>query len=118
MLTDGVVATIPTGATVNVALSRPLEFVGTPSVLRRYLAVADAPGLLIQMLINVGGNQMVPISNGTSVNAAAAPGQGPKDDEDGLASDVPLPAGARTQINVTNTTVGDIIFRDRATLAP
>ncbi|MDR5728009.1 MAG: hypothetical protein RB191_11350 [Terriglobia bacterium] len=117
MLTDGLAISIPANSTVNVFAGRPIEFIGTPSV-ARLLDIADAPGLQHQWLINVGGVQSVPIAAGSSVNVAAAAGQGPKDDEDTVATNVPIPAGARNQLNITNTTGAAVIFRYRAYILP
>lgn len=117
MLTDGVGTSLGAGATVNVFLGRPIEFIGTPSVLR-LLLVADAALVTAQLLINVGGTQMAPIAAGQTVNVAAAAGAGPKDDEDTICSNIPLPAGARLQLNLTNPTGGAIIARYRAYIAP
>lgn len=118
MLTDGRAISVPGTSTVNVFAGQPIEImVGQPSV-ARLLAVADAAGLVMQWLMNIGGDQKVPIGAGTPVNVASAVGAGPKDDEDTVASDVPLPSGARNQLNVTNTTGGAIIFRYRAIITP
>ncbi len=117
MLTDGLSLSIPANSTVNVFTGRPIEFIGQPSV-ARLLAVADASGLNFSWLINVGGVQSAPIAPSTPINTAAAAGQGPKDDEDTMASGVALPAGARSQLNVTNTTGSAIVFRYRATILP
>jgi hypothetical protein len=117
VLTDGAAISIAASSTVNVLSGHPLEFIGSPSVCR-LLIDADAAGVTQQFLINVGGDQKVPIASGASVNAAAAAGQGPKDDEDTVATNVPLPAGARNQWNITNTTAGAIIVRWRAYIAP
>jgi len=117
MLTDGLSISIAANSTVNVFQGRPIEFIGTPSV-ARILFNADAAGLNAQMLINVGGSQSAPIAAGTPVNVAAAAGAGPKDDEDTMATNVPLPAGARSQLNITNTTAGAVVFRYRAFILP
>jgi hypothetical protein len=117
MLTDGQSISIGANATVNVFSGRPIEFIGTPS-LARLLFNADAAGLTAAMLINVGGVQSAPIAAGTSVNVAAAAGSGPKDDEDTMATNIPLPAGSRNQLNITNTTGAAIIFRYRAFILP
>lgn len=117
MLTDGVQTSIPANSTVNVFSGRPIEFIGNPSV-GRLLCIADAAGLQVQWLINIGGDQKVPIAAGTPVNVASAAGAGPKDDEDTYATNVPMAAGARNQLNVTNTTAGAILFRYRAQIAP
>jgi hypothetical protein len=117
MLTDGVQASIPANSTVNVFLGRPIEFIGSPSV-GRLLAIGDAIGLQLQWLINVGGQQLVPIAAGTPLNTSAAAGQGPKDDEDTYATNVAIPAGARNQLNITNTTGAAINVRYRAFLLP
>jgi hypothetical protein len=115
-LTDGLSVSIPAGATVNVLIGRPLEFTGVPTVVR-LLTVADALGLNHQFLINQGANQMVPLAAGTPVNVAAVPGAGPKDDEDTMIPSFSSPAGARNQLNVTNTSGGAIVFRYRALMA-
>jgi hypothetical protein len=117
MLTDGLSVSIPANSTTNVFLGRPIEFIGQPST-ARLLAVADAAGLNFNWLINVGGVQLAPIAPSTPVNTAAAAGQGPKDDEDTVATGVALPAGARSQLNVTNTTGAPIVFRYRAIILP
>jgi len=117
MLTDSLQTSIPANSTVNVILGRPIEFIGTPSV-ARLLAAGDALGLNMQWLINVGGNQLAPIAAGSTVNVASVAGAGPKDDEDTVATGVPIPAGARSQLNVTNTTAGAINFRYRAVILP
>lgn len=117
MLTDGAAISIPATSTVNVVTGHPIEFIGAPSVARLLIA-ADAAGVTQQFLINVGGDQKVPIASGANVNTSAAAGQGPKDDEDTVANNVPLPAGSRNQWNVTNTTAGAIIVRWRAYIAP
>lgn len=117
MLTDGASVSIPATSTVNVVAGHPLEFIGTAS-LARLLIAADAAGTTQQFLINVGGDQKVPIAAGANVNVASAAGAGPKDDEDTVASNVPLPAGARQQWNVTNTTAGAIVVRWRAYILP
>jgi hypothetical protein len=117
MLTDSLGVSIPANSTVNAFLGRPIEFIGQASVCR-LLATADATGLSMQMLTNVGGQQMVPVASGTTVNVASAAGAGPKDDEDTVATGVPLPAGSRNQLNVVNSTGGAIVFRYRATILP
>ena len=117
MLTDGVQAAIAANSTVNVFLGRPIEFIGAPSV-AQLQAIADAIGLNVQWLINVGGVQLVPIAAGTPLSTSAAAGQGPKADEDVIASNVAIPAGARNQLNVTNTTGASINMRYRAYILP
>lgn len=117
MLTDSVQTSIPANSTVNVFLGRPIEFIGQASI-ARLLAVADAIGINFQWLINVGGQQSAPIAAGTTANTASVAGAGPKDDEDTVATGVPIPAGARSQLNVTNTTGAAINFRYRAIILP
>lgn len=117
MLTDGLQVSIPANSTVNVFAGRPIEFIGAPSV-ARLLAIADAIGVQIQWLINVGGQQLVPIAAGTSLNVSSAAGAGPKDDEDTYATNVAIPAGARSQLNITNTTGAAINVRYRAFILP
>lgn len=117
MLTDGSQVSIPANSTVNVIAGHPLEFLGQPSVVR-LLAAADAIGLNGQFLINVGGTQLVPIAAGATLNFGGVVGQGPKDDEDTLASGVAIPPGARSQFNITNTTGAAINMRWRAVILP
>lgn len=117
MLTDGAAVSIPANSVVNVVSSHPLEFLGQASVVR-LLMTADAPGLNGQWLINIGGNQLAPIASGLSLNTAQVTGMGPRDDEDTVASGVAIPAGARSQINITNTTGSAIVMRWRAVILP
>lgn len=117
MLTDGQNISIAANSTVNVFSGRPIEFIGVASIMR-LLFNGDAAGLTAQLLINVGGTQSAPLAAGVSVNVAAAAGAGPKDDEDTMATNVPLPAGSRNQLNITNTTGGAIPFRYRAFILP
>lgn len=116
-LTDSKQVSIPANSTVNVFLGQPSEFLGVPSV-GRLLATADAAGLNAQLLINVGGQQNVPIAAGSSLNVAAVAGAGPKDDEDQMATNIPYPAGSRNQLNITNTTGAAILMRYRHQIAP
>jgi len=117
MLTDGTSVSIPANATVNAFLGRPSEFIGAASIMR-LLTVADAAGVQVQMLVNVGGVQSAPIAAGTSVNVAPAAGQGPKDDEDTVAPQVALAPGSRLQLNFSNTTASPIVARYRALIVP
>lgn len=117
MLTDSQQVTVGAGATTNLFLGRPIEFIGVASVARLLMA-ADALGVNCQWLINVGGTQLVPIAAGTTVNVASVAGAGPKDDEDQMATNVPIPAGARNQLNATNTSGAGIAVRYRATILP
>lgn len=116
-LTDSKQVSIPANSTVNVFLGQPSEFLGVPSV-GRLLWIADAIGLNGQLLINVGGNQNVPVAAGSTLNVSAAAGQGPKDDEDQIATNIPYPAGSRNQLNITNTTGAAINMRYRHQIAP
>lgn len=116
MLLDGTGVSVGAGATTNVALGRPIEFLGVASVVLLY-AIADAALFTIQVLSNLGGQQLAPIASGVPVNTAAAAGQGPKIDEDVIAQ-FPIPAGARTQINVTNGGGAAANFRWRAQISP
>lgn len=117
MLTDGTQVSIPANSTVNAFLGRPSEFIGSASVMR-LLTIADAEGIQVQMLVNVGGVQSAPIAAGTSVNTSAAAGQGPKDDEDTLANTIAISPGSRLQLNFTNTTAAAVTARYRALIAP
>lgn len=117
MLTDSQNVAITTLATSNVFAGRPIEFIGAPSICR-LLLTADLPSATAQMLINVGGDQKVPIAAGTSVNVAAAPGAGPKEDEDQIATNIPLPLGSRNQLNIFNGNAATNNVRYRATILP
>lgn len=117
MLTDGSQTSIGANATVNVVSGHPIEFIGRPSIFDLW-ATADAEGLTMQWLTNVGGEQSVPVAAGTSVNVAAVTGAGPKQDEDQVGFQNPLPLGARSQFNITNTTGSAILFRWRALIRP
>lgn len=117
MITDSQNTAITTGATVNVFLGRPIEFIGQPSVARLLMA-ADLNLATVQWLINIGGEQKVPIASGSSVNVAAAAGAGPKDDEDVLAAGVAMPTGSRNQLNVTNGNAATNNVRYRAVILP
>lgn len=119
-VTVGAAVSIGAGATVNVALGTLLEFIGVPSVLNLWvtadsIATPTTP-LTAQLLVNVGATQIVPIAAGSSINAAAVAGKGPVLDEDQLAANIALPAGARVQLNVSNPTAGAVVTRWRATL--
>jgi hypothetical protein len=115
MLTDGQSTSVPAGATSNVFLGRPIEFLGQPTNVT-LLATADAPLQSAQILINIGASQMAPIASGVPLNVAAAAGSGPKNDEDVMAT-FAVPAGARLQMNVTNNGGAAVINRWRAILS-
>jgi hypothetical protein len=117
MLLDSAQSSIAAGETLNVFIGRPIEFIGVPSV-ARLLATADQGSLTANWVINVGGIQHVPIASGATVNAAVAPGQGPKEDEDMLATNVPLPAGSRNALLITNNGAGPAVFRYRLVILP
>jgi hypothetical protein len=120
MLLDSASISVPANGFVNAFIGRPIEFIGTPSV-ARLLATADTQGLTLTWTINVGGVQHVPIAAGASVNAigpGTAVGGGPKEDEDTMATNVPLPAGSRNALTVTNTTAAAVNFRYRAVILP
>lgn len=117
MLTDGTNVAVAIGATTNLFTGRPIEFLGAPSVVRLLLN-ADLNLATAQWLINVGGVQLAPIASGMPVNVAAAPGAGPKDDEDTVAAGVAVPAGARSQLNLTNGNAAINNSRYRAYIGP
>lgn len=117
-LTDGVAASVGAGLTTNLFLGRASEFPGGNAALTEQLFVdADAPGVTVSMLQNVGSLPLAPIQSGTTVNAAAAAGVGPKLDED-LMGTFPVPVGARQALNVTNTTAAAVIVRYRNFFTP
>jgi hypothetical protein len=119
MLVDGRVFSVLANSTANIFAGQPMEFLGgnQPNVVR-LLLVADAAGCTAQWLMNVGGTQNNPIGAGVPVNVAAAAGEGPKDDEDTISSAVAVPVGARSQLNITNSTGGNILVRYRAIIQP
>jgi hypothetical protein len=117
MLTDGVNVAVGIGATANLIAGRPLEFLGAPSVVR-LLLVSDLNLASAQWLINVGGVQLAPLASGMPINVAAAPGGGPKDDEDTVAAGVAVPAGARSQLNILNGNAAINNTRYRAYIGP
>ncbi|SRR6266851_3601796 len=117
MLTDGTNTAVAIGATTNVLIGRPLEFIGAPSVLRLLLA-ADLNLATAQLLMNVGGDQRVPLSAGTAVPVTSTPGGGPKDDEDTVLPQVAIPPGARLQLNITNGNAAINNVRYRGIIAP
>lgn len=119
-VTVGLNNSVPATSTLNVALGTLIEFVGAPSVLSLWMtadsiATPTTP-LTAQLLVNIGAAQIVPIAAGSSINAAAVAGKGPVLDEDQLAASIPIPAGARVQLNVSNPTAGAVQVRWRATL--
>lgn len=116
MLTDGNSVSIAAGATTNLFAGRPIEFLGQPS---NITLLADSDGALQtgQVLVNQGGNQMVPVAAGTPLNVATAAGVGPKNDEDVIAT-FSVQAGSRLQFNVTNGGAGAVISRYRAIITP
>lgn len=117
-LTDGVAASIAAGATTNLFLGRASEFPGGNQALTQQLFLdADAAGITVSMLQNVGSLPLAPIQSGTTVNASTAAGVGPKLDED-LMGTFPVPVGARQALNVTNTTAGAVIVRYRNFFTP
>ncbi|SRR5579885_63120 len=117
MITDGQSVSVPANSTVNVLVGRPSEFIGVASVGRLLLA-ADAAGVQAQFLMNIAGDQRVPLAAGTPVNVASTAGAGPKDDEDTYCPQIAMPAGSRNQLNLTNTTGGAIVARYRLIIAP
>lgn len=116
-LTDGGAVTLAAGATVDAFTGHPIEFIGSASV-ARLLLTADAAGVIAQWVVNVGGNQMVPLAANQSVNVASVAGAGPKDDEDTVVNQQPIPAGARSSLLLTNTGAASTVARWRAYLLP
>jgi hypothetical protein len=116
MLVDSKQVAIPAGTSVNVFAGQPIEFIGAPSV-ARLLITADGPGATMSWTINVAGVQHVPIASGSSINVAAVTTEGPKDDEDEVATNVPMPAGSRNSLMVSAGAAANTI-RYRATILP
>jgi hypothetical protein len=117
-ITDGVAASVGIGATVNLFLGRASEFPGGGQPLTEQLFLdADAPGLTVSMLQNVGSTPLAPVQSGTTINAATAAGVGPKLDED-LIGTFAVPVGARQALNVTNATAAAIVVRYRNFITP
>lgn len=115
MIVDGQSVSVAATSTTNAFLGRPVEFIGVPSVLSLALS-ADAAAQQVQLLVNIGGDQKAPIAAGTPIAVASAAGAGPKEDEDYLLVRYAVPAGARLQLNITNTTAGAVVTRYRAKL--
>lgn len=117
-ITDGVAASVAAGATTNLFLGRASEFPGGGAPLTEQLFMdADAPGVTASMQQNVGSVPLAPVQSGTTVNAASAPGVGPKLDED-LMGTFAVPAGARQALNATNTGAAAVIVRYRNFITP
>lgn len=117
-ITDGVAASVGAGATTNLFLGRASEFPGGSSPLTEQIFLtADALGVTVSMQQNVGSVPLAPVQSGTTVNVAAAPGDGPKLDED-LMGTFAIPAGARQALNVTNTSAAAIVVRYRNFMTP
>ena len=117
-ITDGVAQSVGAGATVNLFLGRASEFPGGSAPLTEQLFLdADAAGITASMQQNVGSVPLAPVQSGTTVNAATAPGVGPKLDED-LMGTFAVPAGARQALNVTNTSAASVVVRYRNFITP
>ena len=117
-ITDGVAASVGAGLTVNLFLGRASEFPGGNAPLTEQLFLdADATGITVSMLQNVGSTPLAPVQSGTTVNAATAPGVGPKLDED-LMGTFAIPVGARQALNVTNTSAAAVVVRYRNFMTP
>jgi hypothetical protein len=117
MLVDSAEVSIPAGATVNVFLGRPIEFIGAPSVAS--LAITgEAEFMTMTWTINVAGVQHVPIASGSTINAAPAGGVGPREDEDTVITNVPMPAGSRNSLAVFNGSAAAAPIRYRAVIQP
>jgi hypothetical protein len=117
MLVDGAETAVAIGATINLFLGRPIEFIGTPSV-GKLLITADDPDVTMSWTINVGGVQHVPVAAGSVINVAPVTGGGPKEDEDIVIMNVPMPAGSRNQLSVTNTGAQATNVRYRVVILP
>jgi hypothetical protein len=118
MLVDSAQVNIPIGATVNVFQGRPIEFIGAPSVASLAI-VAEAESMTMNWTINVAGVQHVPIATGSTINLALN-GLGPREDEDTVITNVPLPAGSRNALNVSNPAnqATAVLIRYRAVIQP
>jgi hypothetical protein len=108
---------VAAGATVNLFTGRMSEFPGGNAVNEQLFLVADAPGVTVSMLQNVGSTPLAPIQSGTPVNVASVAGAGPKLDED-LLGTFPVPQNTRQALNVTNTSGAAIIVRYRNFFTP
>jgi hypothetical protein len=116
VITDSQQVAVGANATVQNALSgRPAEFMGEPGV-ARLLLTADAPGILASWQINKGARSELPLPSG-NVAVASAAGVGPKEDEDIVVDQYPLPQGSRLVLAFTNTTGAAINVRYRLKIA-
>lgn len=117
-ITDGKQQSLGAGATVNLFAGTASEFPGGSTPLTEQLFMsADALGIQVSMLQNVGGTPLAPVQSGTTVNVATPAGGGPKLDED-LIGTFPVPVGARQALNVTNTAAAAVVVRYRNFITP
>jgi hypothetical protein len=84
---------------LNALAGNALEYFSRPSVLTIY-GNADIAGMNMALTFNEGGDSQVPIPPGSSIGLASTPGK-IKVNEDFLIQ-VPVPAGARLVLGVTN----------------
>lgn len=90
----GAAATVP-----NVLVGTALEYFGKANVLTIY-GNADIAGMTFSLSFNQGGDSQLPIPPGASLGAASTVGK-IKTNEDFLIQ-VPVPAGSRLVLSVTN----------------
>lgn len=91
--------TIPAGGAIANALTGlGIEFMGRASAVKLYGTV-DTAGPTIGLSYTMGGDSRVLIPAGSPLPAAAAAGQGPKQDEDFM-GEWPVPQGAHLVLSV------------------
>lgn len=99
MIVQRVPYTIPAaGIIANALAGLGVEFVGKASNIGLF-GVADVAGDTISFNYTVGGDSKILVPGGSPINGAAAAGQGPKLDEDGIGT-WPVPAGSHLVLGV------------------
>lgn len=101
-LTQRISYTIPAGGVLANALAGlGVEFLGKASHVRLF-GVADTAGDSISFTRTTGGESQVLVPAGSTLNGAAAAGQGPKMNEDYI-GEWPVPAGSHLVLSVVGT---------------
>lgn len=94
--------TIPAGGFIpNILAGTVAEFVGRASQVK-IMGVSDTGGDNVALTRTLGGDSSVLIEGGTPLPMAAAAGQGPKEDEDGIGA-WPVAAGSHLIMSITGT---------------
>jgi len=111
MIVQRTAYTVPAaGSIANLLSGTAIEFITRASSLKVF-AVADTAGDTFGLTMTMGGDSRVLVPAGSTINVAAAAGQGPKMDED-FVSEWGIPAGAHLVLSITgaSTHVGRFAF--------